>query len=88
MDWIHGEMWMLIRFSLKKKTSTGFASSGATYEDIELMRANVSDHIEVKASGGIKTLDQVLEFLRKGATRIGSSSTAQILEDFKKQQKN
>lgn len=52
------------------------------------MRANVSDHIEVKASGGIKTLDQVLEFLRKGATRIGSSSTAQILEDFKKQQKN
>ncbi|KAI9243431.1 deoxyribose-phosphate aldolase [Phascolomyces articulosus] len=66
------------------KTSTGFASSGATYEDIELMRASVSDHIQVKASGGIKTLDQVLTFLEKGATRCGSSSTGQILEEFKK----
>ncbi|KAI8144100.1 deoxyribose-phosphate aldolase [Fennellomyces sp. T-0311] len=66
------------------KTSTGFASSGATYDDIELMRASVSDHIEVKASGGIKTLDQVLTFLQKGATRCGSSSTDKILEEFKK----
>ncbi|KAI9321332.1 deoxyribose-phosphate aldolase [Dichotomocladium elegans] len=68
------------------KTSTGFASSGATYEDIELMRASVSDHIEVKASGGIKSLDQVLTLLRKGATRVGSSSTDKILEEFKKRQ--
>ncbi|KAI7849821.1 deoxyribose-phosphate aldolase [Circinella umbellata] len=66
------------------KTSTGFASSGATFDDIELMRSNVSDHIEVKASGGIKTLDQVITFLQKGVTRCGSSSTDQILEEFKK----
>ncbi|KAI9497315.1 deoxyribose-phosphate aldolase [Zychaea mexicana] len=68
------------------KTSTGFASSGATYDDIELMRASVSDHIQVKASGGIKSLDQVITFLQKGATRCGSSSTDKILEEFK--QKN
>lgn len=67
------------------KTSTGFASSGATYEDVELMRASVpEDHMQVKASGGIKTLDQVLKFLDLGVTRVGSSSTAQILEEFKK----
>ena len=48
------------------------------------MRSNVSDHIEMKASGGIKTLDQVITFLQKGVTRCGSSSTDQILEEFKK----
>ncbi|KAG0165271.1 hypothetical protein DFQ28_009705 [Apophysomyces sp. BC1034] len=66
------------------KTSTGFASSGATYEDVELMRASVPDNIEVKASGGVKTLDQVVAFLQKGATRCGSSSSHQILDEFKK----
>ncbi|CAO3645555.1 unnamed protein product [Cunninghamella blakesleeana] len=65
------------------KTSTGFASSGATLEDIALMRANVPDHIEVKASGGIKNLDQVIELMNKGATRCGSSSTDKILDEFK-----
>ncbi|KAI9024946.1 deoxyribose-phosphate aldolase [Phycomyces nitens] len=66
------------------KTSTGFASSGATYDDIELMRASVPDNIEVKASGGIKNLDQVITFMQKGATRCGSSSSGQILDEFKK----
>ncbi|KAI8092163.1 deoxyribose-phosphate aldolase [Gilbertella persicaria] len=66
------------------KTSTGFASAGATYEYIELMRASVPDNMEVKASGGIKTLEQVLKFLELGATRVGSSSSDQIVEEFKK----
>ncbi|RCI06865.1 hypothetical protein CU098_011861 [Rhizopus stolonifer] len=66
------------------KTSTGFASAGATYEHIELMRASVPDNMEVKASGGIKTLEQVLKFLELGATRVGSSSSDQIVEEFKK----
>jgi deoxyribose-phosphate aldolase len=66
------------------KTSTGFAKSGHTIEDLKLMRQNVSDHIEVKASGGIKTLDQVVAILNTGTTRCGSSSTDQILEEFKK----
>lgn len=65
------------------KTSTGFASSGATLDDIALMRANVPDHIEVKASGGIKTLDQVVDLLNQGATRCGSSGTDKILDEFK-----
>ncbi|KAG1088695.1 hypothetical protein G6F42_020197 [Rhizopus arrhizus] len=69
------------------KTSTGFASAGATYEHIELMRNSVPESMEVKASGGIKTLEQVLKFLELGATRIGSSSSGQIVEEFKKIQK-
>ncbi|CEP08011.1 hypothetical protein [Parasitella parasitica] len=66
------------------KTSTGFASAGATYDHIKLMKKSVPATMEVKASGGIKTLAQVLEFLKLGATRIGSSSSAQIIEEFKK----
>ncbi|KAI7863837.1 deoxyribose-phosphate aldolase [Spinellus fusiger] len=66
------------------KTSTGFASSGATYEDVALMRASVPAHVQVKASGGIKSLDQVIALLQKGVTRCGSSSTGQIMEEFKK----
>jgi deoxyribose-phosphate aldolase len=65
------------------KTSTGFAHAGATEHHIKLMRKSVPDHIEVKASGGIKTLEHVTTFLRLGATRIGSSSSDQIIEEFK-----
>lgn len=68
------------------KTSTGFASAGATYEHIELMRASVPQEMEVKASGGIKTLEQVLKFLELGSTRIGSSSSDQIVDAFVKLQ--
>ncbi|GAA5796152.1 deoxyribose-phosphate aldolase [Helicostylum pulchrum] len=68
------------------KTSTGFAHAGATYEHIKLMRESVPSNMEVKASGGIKTLDQVLKFLELGATRIGSSSSDQIVDAFKNSQ--
>ncbi|KAI9334457.1 deoxyribose-phosphate aldolase [Pilaira anomala] len=68
------------------KTSTGFAPAGATYEHIKLMRESVPSNMEVKASGGIKTLDQVLKFLELGATRIGSSSSDQIVDAFKNSQ--
>jgi deoxyribose-phosphate aldolase len=64
------------------KTSTGFAPSGATLADVVLMRAAVSPHIEVKASGGVKTLDQVLEMANAGVTRFGASATADILDDL------
>jgi deoxyribose-phosphate aldolase len=53
------------------KTSSGFAASGATVEDVRLMRKSVSERISVKAAGGISTLDQVLELTRAGATRFG-----------------
>jgi deoxyribose-phosphate aldolase len=66
------------------KTSTGFASSGATVEDVKLMRMHSPAQVQVKAAGGVRTLDALLEFRAAGATRVGSSSTAQILEDCRK----
>src|SRR5206468_5053942 len=66
------------------KTSTGFAPSGATVADVMLMRKHSPPHVQVKASGGIRTLDAVMEFRAAGATRVGSSATAQILEDCRK----
>ena len=66
------------------KTSTGFEPTGATIADVILMRKHSPPDVQVKASGGIRTLDAVMEFRAAGATRIGSSSTAQILEDCRK----
>ena len=66
------------------KTSTGFASTGATVADVKLMRQHSPMHVQVKAAGGVRTLDALLEFRAAGATRVGSSSTAQILEDRRK----
>ncbi|RUS13523.1 deoxyribose-phosphate aldolase, partial [Endogone sp. FLAS-F59071] len=66
------------------KTSTGFASSGHKIEDLRLMKESVSKRVEVKASGGVKTLDQVVAILQTGTTRVGSSSTDKILDEFKR----
>ncbi|HEY5488839.1 MAG TPA: deoxyribose-phosphate aldolase [Candidatus Limnocylindrales bacterium] len=65
------------------KTSTGFAPTGATHEDLMLMRANTSRHIEVKAAGGVRTLDALLAVMCLGVTRIGATATKTILDDFK-----
>lgn len=65
------------------KTSTGFASSGATHDDLRLMRANTSPHIQVKAAGGVRTLDALLEVMALGVTRIGATATAAIIDDFR-----
>jgi deoxyribose-phosphate aldolase len=56
------------------KTSTGFASQGATIKAVELMRAHLPAHIHIKASGGIRTLAQATEYIQLGATRIGTSA--------------
>ena len=64
------------------KTSTGFAPTGATAADVRLMRATVSAHLEVKAAGGIRTLDQMLDMLAAGATRFGSTATATIIDEL------
>jgi len=61
------------------KTSTGFGDGGAAVEDISLMRSIVGPEMGVKASGGIKTLDQTLDMLRAGASRIGTSSGVAIV---------
>jgi deoxyribose-phosphate aldolase len=65
------------------KTSTGFAPSGATHDDLILMRANASPHIGVKAAGGIRTLDALLEVMALGVTRVGATATATMLDDFR-----
>ena len=64
------------------KTSTGFANEGATIENIRLMKAAVGERLRVKASGGVRTLDQVVDFKDAGVSRCGSSSTAAILAEF------
>ena len=65
------------------KTSTGFAPSGATHDDLRLMRANTSPHIGVKAAGGVRTLDALLEVMALGTTRIGATATKAIIDDFR-----
>jgi deoxyribose-phosphate aldolase len=65
------------------KTSTGFAASGATLDDLRLMRRSVSPQIEIKAAGGVRSLDALIEVMNVGVTRIGATVTEQILEDFK-----
>ena len=62
------------------KTSTGFSSSGATVHDVELMRRAVGPEMGVKASGGIRTLDDLLKMLAAGATRIGASAGVKMVE--------
>ena len=65
------------------KTSTGFAPSGATLEDLALMRATVSPAVRVKAAGGVRTLDALLEVMSVGADRCGATRTAEMLDDYR-----
>jgi deoxyribose-phosphate aldolase len=69
------------------KTSTGFAPSGATLEDLRLMRANVSEKVQLKAAGGVRTLDALLDVIDAGCTRCGATATGFILDEFEKRQK-
>ncbi len=65
------------------KTSTGFAPSGATIADLKLMRASVGPHMQVKAAGGVRTLDALLDVIDVGVTRVGATATATILDEFR-----
>lgn len=69
------------------KTSTGFAPSGSTLDDLRLMRATVSDRVQIKAAGGVRTLDALLEVLSVGVTRVGATATATILDDYQERVK-
>jgi deoxyribose-phosphate aldolase len=66
------------------KTSTGFGTGGATVEDVKLMRAHSPERVQVKAAGGIRTLDQLLIFHALGISRVGASRTKDILEDCRR----
>jgi len=61
------------------KTSTGFSTSGAKLEDVQLMKQTVGKNYEVKASGGIRSYEESFKFIVAGATRIGTSSGIKIV---------
>lgn len=65
------------------KTSTGFSTGGATKEDVALMRKTVGSNIGVKASGGVRTYDDMIDMVNAGANRIGTSGGPNLLSGLK-----
>ena len=65
------------------KTSTGFSTGGATVADVKLMRETVGSELGVKASGGVRSLEDVQAMIDAGASRIGASSGVQIMQGLK-----
>ncbi len=63
------------------KTSTGYGTGGATIEDLKLMRKHSPPSVQVKAAGGVRDLDKLLEMRALGVTRVGASRTADILAE-------
>ncbi len=66
------------------KTSTGFGTGGATLEDVRLMREHSAANVQVKAAGGVRTLDSLLPFRELGCTRFGATATVVILDEVRK----
>jgi deoxyribose-phosphate aldolase len=66
------------------KTSTGFGTGGATIDDLKLMRKHAPPHVQVKAAGGVRTLDALLEVRAVGCTRCGATRTREILDECKR----
>lgn len=67
------------------KTSTGFGTSGATVEDVRLMKETVGNEVKVKAAGGIRDWKTCQAMIEAGASRIGTSSSLKILEEFQQE---
>lgn len=65
------------------KTSTGYGESGATIEDLKLMRENSPPHVQVKAAGGVRSFDTLMAVRAVGVTRVGATATKAILDDAK-----
>jgi len=65
------------------KTSTGYAPTGATHADLALMRRVTSPHVQIKAAGGVRTLDDLLAVMNLGVTRIGATQTKAMLDDYR-----
>jgi deoxyribose-phosphate aldolase len=66
------------------KTSTGYAPSGATHDDLRLMRRHAAPHVQVKAAGGVRTFDELLAVRRLGVTRCGASRTRDMLDEARR----
>ena len=69
------------------KTSTGFGTSGATVEDVKLMKETVGNEVKVKAAGSIRDWQTCKAMIEAGAERIGTSSSLQILQQFKEERR-
>jgi deoxyribose-phosphate aldolase len=65
------------------KTSTGYGTGGATLQDLALMRRHSPEHVQVKAAGGVRDLDALLEVRTLGVTRVGATRTAAMLDECK-----
>ena len=65
------------------KTSTGFSKSGAKIEDILLFKEHVGNNVKIKAAGGISTIADAEDFIKAGASRLGTSRIIKILENGK-----
>jgi len=68
------------------KTSSGYAPSGATLDDLRLMRATVSPGIKIKAAGGVRTIDALLDCINVGIDRCGATATAAIIDELRARQ--
>ena len=64
------------------KTSSGYAPSGATIDDVKLMKSSISSHMKVKSAGGVRTLDALIEMLDAGVERSGATTTSTMIEDY------
>ncbi len=65
------------------KTSTGFGSGGATFEDVVLLRENVAPGVKLKAAGGMKTMEDIVKFCELGADRLGTSRAVGLVKEKK-----
>lgn len=65
------------------KTSTGFAPTGYTLDDLKLLRKYLPEEIGIKAAGGLRTVDDVLQVYEEGCSRVGTTSTAAIMDEWK-----
>jgi deoxyribose-phosphate aldolase len=66
------------------KTSTGYGTGGATIEDVKLMRAHSPAHVQVKAAGGVRDLDALLQMRALGVTRVGATRTRDMLDECRR----
>lgn len=65
------------------KTSTGFSTAGATFEDIKLFADHVADHVKIKAAGGINSIEDAKKFIELGADRLGTSRLIKLANNEK-----
>ena len=62
------------------KTSTGFSTAGATFDDVALMKAHVGANVKIKAAGGISSFDDAEKFIELGASRLGTSRLVKLMK--------